>query len=59
MEEDETQHRPHAHTHDDDDTTAPHLHILGSQFEGTQNVRIGEYDVPINPMDEFNCDSCQ
>jgi hypothetical protein len=58
MEDEEDNHRPHAHS-DDDDATTPHLHILGSQFEGTQNVQIGGYNVPINPMDEFNCDSCQ
>ena len=59
MEEEDTRHAPHAHMRDDDDTAAPHLHILGSQFEGTKSVTIGEYNVPINPMDEFNCESCQ
>jgi hypothetical protein len=59
MEEDDTRHVPHAHMQGDDDTAAPHLHILGSQFEGTKSVTIGEYNVPINPMDEFNCESCQ
>lgn len=58
MEDEEDKHRAHAHS-DDDDTATPHLHLLGAQFEGTKSVTIGEYQVPINPMDEFNCESCQ
>ena len=58
--EDEDKHPPHAHAHsDDDDAITPHLHLLGAQFEGEKQVTIGEYQVPINPMDEFNCESCQ
>lgn len=62
MEEEDDKHIPHVHSHDedDDDTLGDgHMHILGSQFKGEKSVTIGEYQVPINPMDEFDCDSCQ
>ena len=43
----------------EDDVATPHLHLLGAQFEGEKVVRIGEYDVPIDPHGEYNCESCQ